>query len=332
MNIIIISTVLLISKITCFRSLCPSPEDINPCKCISNSIQCHNIWKNFDLENISTKLDSKKSNTTFAEFTLYNTTITKIGNIFKSVAFNHISISDNKNLTYISANAFSGSEATLPIFDVEGNVRLSNPPPNERNIFDASTQFVNVKYILLPHNGLTSIPDHAFHSNHSDLHQLTYLNLRQNNITRIPTEAISNLAKLSSINLGQNKINSIAKSAFVLSANITSALISIDYNQLNSSSFEGNWFSLKELNSSAKVDINLSNNNITYLDQHIFEELLSPKYNIVLTVDSNPFKCDCKSKWLIINKKLLKSKVRGIKCEDKTDLWLKTDKDFTGCT
>lgn len=332
MNIIIISTVLLISKITCFQPLCPSPEDINPCKCISNSIECHNIWKNFDLENISTKLDSKRSNTTFAEFSLYNTTITRIGNIFKSVAFDHISISHNKNLTYISANAFSGSEASLPIFNVEGNVRLSNPPPNQRNIFDVSTQFVNVKYILLPHNGLISIPDHAFHSNHSDLHQLTYLNLRENNITRIPTEAITDLAKLSSINLGQNKINSIAKSAFVLSANITSALISIDYNQLNSSSFERNWFSLKELNSSAKVDINLSNNNITYLDENIFEELLSPKYNIVLTVNSNPFKCDCKSKWLIKNKKLLKSKIHGIKCEDKKDIWLKTDQEFTSCT
>ena len=325
--------VLLLSvetKIFCFQDLCLSLADLKPCKCLQNSIVCHNIRGKFDLENVSKILDSNRKNSLFAEISIYNTSIEKIGDVFKSVAFDLISITDNKNLSVISEKAFSGSGNNATVINVLGNSNFSNCSVNQSLVFDLMAQFNKIHYILMEKNSICNLSNRVFNSN--PFNEFVYLNLRENNITRIESKTFIGLKRLKIINLGQNKINSIRESAFELSANITTASIFIDYNKLNSSSFAPNWFSLKSLNSSAKIDIDFSNNNIEFLDQHIFEPILSSKSSIILTVRYNPFKCDCRSKWLVSNKNLYKTKVRWMTCEDKKDIWLKTDKDFTNCS
>ena len=322
----VVSILLILnSQIYCIKSLCKSLPDLKPCKCLQNSIECNNIQGDFHLENISQILDSKRNSSVFAEFSLYNTSIKKIGNVFKSVAFELISISDNKNMTQISDKAFSGSRESLDIINVLENDNFSNLSTDQNLIFDLMTQFKSIRYILLPKNAISSLSNRVFHSNYDKFVSFSYLNLRENNITRIESKTFIDLPKLQSINF-------IGESAFVLIANITTAFIAIDSNKLNSSSFASNWFSLKLVKTSANIDIDLSHNNIEYLDQQIFETILSPKYNIVLTLRYNPFKCDCRSKWLFSNKNLFESKVRWMTCEDKKDIWLKTQTDFANCS
>ena len=329
-----VSMILMIlnGKIFCWESLCASMPDLKPCKCLQNSIICDNIRDDFHLENISKILDSYGNNSVFAKFSLFNTSVEKIEEVFNCVAFKLISITDNKNLSQMSNKAFFGSRETVSVMNVLQNNNLSNSKTNQSLIFDLMTQFQEIEYILLEKNAIYSLSNRVFNSNYNKFVELSYINLRENNITRIESKTFIDLPKLKSINLGQNKINFIDDSAFLLSPNITTALIAIDSNKLNSSSFASNWFSMKLLNSSAKIDIDLSHNNIEYLDQHVFEAILSSKYNIVLNLRYNPFKCDCRSKWLVSNNNLYKSKVRRITCEDQKDLFDKTLTDFANCS
>ena len=317
-------------KALCLEPLCRSLPDLKPCKFSQNSIFCDNIRGNFNLDNISSIVDTKCTNGSFYEFSLYNSSAEKIGNVFESVSFKLISITNNQNLSSISEKAFAGSEDSLSIINVIENHNLSDSETNHSSILEWITMFREVDYIIIHDNGINELTNQLFTNDKHRFQQLSYINLYHNNISRIESKSFVDLIEIKSINLGQNQIGFIDESAFVLSPNITSAQISIDRNKLDSTSFASNWFAIKSDNTSAKIVIDLSHNNISYLDQHIFKNILDHNYDIDLILDDNPFQCDCRAKWLIIDRDSYKNKVRA-ECPDRTYFWVKTEKDFQHC-
>jgi len=83
--------------------------------------------------------------------------------------------------------------------------------------------------------------------------------------------------------------------------------------------------------------IHLSENNLTYLSQSVFEPFFDENQINVMNVDKNPFVCDCRMKWLvdknIETKKLMEKKVYGLICENKNkkSIWQLSDQDFNNC-
>jgi hypothetical protein len=104
-------------------------------------------------------------------------------------------------------------------------------------------------------------------------------------------------------------------------------LILLQNNKLNSTCFEVGAFT----NSKRHLNINLSDNQLTYLDDKIFGPILHLDSMSTITIKNNPLECDCRSKWLIKDKDRMKVQVLEAKCKNGKILWDLTLNNFTTC-
>ncbi len=129
--------------------------------------------------------------------------------------------------------------------------------------------------------------------------------MNDNKITKIGNNAFNHLDSLTQLLLDGNKLDHISENAFNFSKSSDKLFgLFLDKNPLNSSSFERGAFS--KLNRPTYIIFSFGPfnfNNITYLDQHIFEEFMNN--NQQNAISSNNIDCkDCRSFWLFQNKKL----------------------------
>jgi hypothetical protein len=102
-------------------------------------------------------------------------------------------------------------------------------------------------------------------------------------------------------------------------------LILLQNNKLNSTSFE------VFTNSKRHLNINLSDNQLTYLDDKIFGPILHLDSMSVINIKNSPLECDCRSKWLIKDKDRMKNEVLEAKCKNGKIVWDLTLNNFINC-
>jgi hypothetical protein len=302
---------------------CPSADLLYPCRCIfeqnfnvRTSIHCLNIGERFKLRKIFDEIKKVGHNFDYlSEIWINNTMIENIYHeIFAGLKlenfFSGLVVSHNKNLSHIHPEAFRD-------FDPEF-IYIHDNPKLKNKIFSA---IKNLKHV-------------------SEYH------LFNNNIEKIPRAAFKNARSVYYIGLQNNLINHISTHAFSMLHEMkedeTLHVINLKNNKLNSRSFELGAF--EGLHSSFNCrpicwEIQLSFNNISYLDEKIFapflnSECVSSKNKSYLLVDKNPFVCDCRMKWLIDNKDRYKNSVIGILCknDNNRDFWTYSAEDFENCT
>jgi hypothetical protein len=151
------------------------------------------------------------------------------------------------------------------------------------------------------------------------------LNLFANKISKIGNSAFNHLDPLTQLDLEVKKLNQISENAFNFSKfNDKPFLLFLYRNSSNSSSFEKRSFNSFHRLTQFIFTYDFKSNNITYLDQHIFEEFLNK--NKENGIDSNTIDCnDCHSFWL---KKYSKQSYTLICSNNKGFL---DDKNFLDC-
>jgi hypothetical protein len=240
----------------------------------------------------------------FNRFSLNNTLIKELTeNTFEDITFDTVKIYNMTNLSLIHTNTFEGMSSSLKDFSVS-NTSLKNSPPNY-DIFSAISSMVNIFYAGISNSLIEEIPENAFKLLNGS-QNLAILNLNDNKITKIGNNAFNHLDSLTQLELSGNKLNHISENAFNFSKSSDVLLrLHLHKNSLNSTSFESGAFD--KFNRPTHIFFSFGNNlnNITYLDQRLFEKFMNNNNHNM--IDSIAIDCkDCRSFWLFQNKKYSK--------------------------
>lgn len=291
----------------CFKS-----EILKPCICDSQLLSCTGNEK-INLKSIFNKysaaIDDDKKNQ-FKTFYLDNTAINELEEkTFENITFETIYINGASNLSRIHVNAFSGSSATIKLFEI------ANAPANiflpDYNIFTSLNSMTNLEEIRIFGSKIVELPDDAFKQTTGPQKKLFRI-MFTNSLLKIGKSPFQHLANLSELRLYNNKIDYISENAFYfLEESNSTLIIDLAFNKLNSSSFHVSAFN----NMRRPVKLDITENKITFLDQHVFEPFL--KQNNLNKIEINSIDCDdCRSFWLN-NGQYSDSTLDGIICSNK---------------
>ncbi|RWS24481.1 oplophorus-luciferin 2-monooxygenase non-catalytic subunit-like protein [Leptotrombidium deliense] len=195
---------------------------------------------------------------------------------------------------------------------------------NSNTVLKAVNRLTNLETLILTDNEITKISNNSFNGKQR---KLQTIELRNNNINDLDNFAFNDLPNVSSIDLDFNNISTIKNDTFVFRRKVNYILnIRLQNNNLNAKSFEVNSFA----NISPIVFLYLANNQIQYFDENVFKPIFEMKKDLVITAWNNPFRCDCKMKWLLENPFYLE-RITGIVCADRRSLWTYTVDQLLEC-
>lgn len=317
---------------------CPSNDVVAPCKCftwdekVSSAtsddateapldteveISCRTLeTTEKTLERLFERLNSYAEENSFTRsFTslrLENTAVrnlTKL-DIFGNITFINVDIFFNNDLRDIDLSILSKSNGTLETLLIQGS-------PLNASTMDDVTRFPLLTTVILANNHLPDLPERAFGKTAQS--ELSYLDLTYNNLTRLANKTFFQLSSLQRVSLDHNSISAIETEAFdFVNANESQLLlIFLRHNNLTSDSFSPDSF----ISTERTIFLYLNNNKITHLPESVFRPILNQKNDLFVALWSNPFECDCRSKWLLSDVAYYKKRLHGIRCRDKREIW-----------
>ncbi len=256
-------------------------------------------------EAIDEKLKSNEKH--FKRFYFNNTAITELEeNTFYEITFEEIYIFNATKLKLINTRAFGATNLVTKIFKVnyindysdfpENKTALFNSPP-EHDLFLMLSSMVNLEELKISYTNIDAIPSHAFRPSNGNQNNLGSIDFFNNKIKEIGDSPFYYLNNLYHLTFFSNHIASISKTAFNFKnySNKKMKLILL-YNNLNGTSFEIG--SLNNLKRPTELDLEF-NQNLTYLDQNIFQPFLDSNVENKIIIGQIYFDCDdCRSYWL----------------------------------
>ncbi len=285
------------------NSECPAPEQLFPCKCVSDSIECKgNETKIIPLKSLSS--------THFNTLSIQQTSATTIDDIsLGNATFESIIIANNTLLETISKNVLNKTLAKGII--VNNNTKLTS----DSILAFVKTLEVTEKLDIINTNYLVEIPINAFQTI-SKKSKLTSINLSDNKISKLGSNAFNNLPNLTNLVLKNNLITKLDDNSLTI-ANTENQKITVDLsnNKLTEKSFTKSTF-IREDNIS--IELILDNNTITTLPEDSFKNFLANNKN-QLSLNNNKFNCDCNMKWILDKSQDLKKTLHNIICQNKNN-------------
>lgn len=280
-----------------------------PCICTKTIIQC-NDNQNFDLKLYFKELSEKigEGDKHFDQFLLNNTAIEVLeNNTFNDITFETIVFNNTLNLKEVAFDVFQEPNwKTVLKFEQLGETLLGTNAKSTNDIFFALSQLKKIEKLVFDSNQFKFIPAYSFGYTNSLINNVSEIifNKRHNSqqhIQWIGDNAFYNLNNLTNINLTYNEINFIHRRAFDFWKDSENLLIiDLSYNFLNDSSIEKGAFT----NSKRPLFVDLSHNNITFLDQNIFEPILKQNRRNRISICYNPLHCDSRMDWILNNHSL----------------------------
>ncbi len=143
-------------------SVCPDSVSLYPCKCVNNTeILCDSHDK-YKLKTIFTSIKPKlPDNPIFEMIRIENYEQPDLPeDILAGVTALNIEIADS-NITSIDKGAFVDTNLKTQSFAIR-NTFLDNNGPKEKDVYEVVSKMIELRYLYLIDNRLTSIPDHAF--------------------------------------------------------------------------------------------------------------------------------------------------------------------------
>lgn len=270
---------------------------------------------------LNTHIEENAYTKRFMSLRLENTAIASIPeDIFQGISFQALDFFQNIDLEAVNLQAFTNSYATLETLLIQGSA-IEGSEAFYRNI----TKFSGLETLILSNNKLKGLPDEAF--GQIPLVNLSYVDLSGNKLTTIGPRSFFRLPNLQRLSLDNNMIDGIKKGSFDFeSADSKLLLIFLRHNNLTADSIEAGSFDY--LNQT--VFLYLNNNQLTHLEESVFKPLLTTKNDIFIALWSNPFVCDCRSRWLFENRIYYRKRLHGFKClnHNKLEIWDLSDDDL----
>jgi hypothetical protein len=288
--------VFLFCDYTKCENKCPTPEEIEPCICKEAKLLCkEKTVSSHELKLVGQQI--LENNYQFDSITISNTSVIRIDkNTFPSGNFQVIQLDHNENLEFIDPQAFSGSVKSF-LFE-------NNPKMNE-SIFNVIKNLNITEKMVINFNNLNEIPMNALNSSAKEI------NMENNRIKKILSNAFSSLPNLEILSLKNNSIESIDDFGLNLKSNEFHKTIYLNHNKLNVASFKEK--SLPKLKDDS-VFIHLEDNLIHSLTDNIFKPfLVEEKHKIFF--ERNQFECDCSMRW--IAEEPQSNHIYGVFCADK---------------
>jgi len=159
----------------------------------------------------------------------------------------------------------------------------------------------------------------------NNLHSVSEMTLRVGAIEGSPFANFSNLQTLALI---ESNLNFISAHALEVGHRAdyekTPLNLDIHANKLNSSSFEvGSLVNIALKSGRKNVKLNLSSNQIVYLDENVFLPFFKEPNNALNLYNNTLLDCeDCNSAWICKQSDELRMAINNCKCKDVEDIWL----------
>ena len=300
---------------------CPTEEDMDPCTCDELG----------DLECYGSRISDEVLGDVFARLALsnqkhlhalklYKTDLTRIdGNVFGELTFGCIDINGNQNLSmnWIHRTAFYKSRDIMTSFKFTGltDAYMIEKQENDGAIFENVDGFMQLKSFWVTATRIPRIQRSAF--GRCELPALRTVYLPKNSIEEVGDYAFYRLPNLTFLNLRDNEISRISNFTFSFEKSSDEILVlDLQGNIITSDSIASTSF----LQLNRPVNLNLHYNLITYLDEATFKPILAnPKSSIIIS--NNPIICDCRMKWLLEEAPDYMDRVHGLMCGGKNELW-----------
>ena len=197
------------------------------------------------------------------------------------------------SLKRIHQQAFESSSRTTRILWIDGlDIDINATAPY--SLLDLVNSFERLEQLRIAEM-FPILQDRAFSENLTSLTRLELI------ITELNGSPFYNLPNLKTLDLKYGNISYISSNTFKFKDRKADSLfIMLSGNKLNGSSFEIGAF----MNISGSVDLDLSYNQITYLDEQVFAPFLNAHQDNKINLYKNPMNCsDCRSYWVFKNEK-----------------------------
>lgn len=300
---------LILATISSLRALCPSQDDIKPCTCDDEGLQCLKL-NNSGLARVFRAPAERKAIRRVWIFQTNLTVLTK--NSFGDYIIRDLYL-DLNQIHRVESGAFGEATKTLQSLSLTRNLLQQFP-------FEDLLHMKKLKQLGLGHNRLVTVSSVAFPPSDT----LESIDLSHNSISKIEPYAFAELHEVSLIDLSKNNLRSIESNSLLVKSSSRHLVISLRGNELNK-------LAMDTFGNHHPHAIDLSRNNLTYLDELAFAPLLTN--NTVIDVDGNPFSCTgCDLyKWLVELDREYLLNVLNFACTDDTKLEDLT-MDMIGCT
>lgn len=220
---------------------------------------------------------------------------------FSEFIFERITIENNYHLIWLETDTFVGTEQETIELNFKSNINLFVQNRSAENIFTIISKFIHLQSLTIDRCGLTYLPMHLIQKN--KLIHLKKLTIINNPIELINSFALIHFPVIRLIDFSHNKIHSLKQSSFWLQSNEDCNesfkhedlhyFVDLSHNNLTEYSFVDQSF-----NVSCTMEINLTNNNIQFLNETIFRPLFQHYTKLILF--NNPLNCnDCQMDWLL---------------------------------
>jgi hypothetical protein len=300
---------------------CPNEEDMDPCTCDDNG----------DLECYGSRITDAVFQDVFARLLLsntkhlhalklYKTELTRLdASIFGEFTFACIDINGNQHLSpnWVHRTTLYKSKDIMTSFKFTGlsDAYLVEKAENDGAIFENVDGFHQLNSFWVTATRIPKIQRSAF--GRCELPSLKTVYLPKNNIEEVGDYAFYRLPNLTYLNLRDNEISRISNFTFSFEKPSDEILVlDLQGNIITSDAISPSSF----LQLNRPVNLNLYYNLITYLDEETFKPILqNPKSSIIIS--NNPIICDCRMKWLLEEAPDYMDRVHGLMCGGKNELW-----------
>lgn len=298
----IVILVITLCALCIVQAVCPSADDIKPCTCDDQGLQCLKL-NDYGLERVFKAPAERKA---IKRVWIMNTKLTQL----KTKAFGDYIIRefylDLNFIRKVESGAFGEATKIIQNLSLTRNKLESFP-------FEDLQQMKKLKQLGLGHNKLTVIASRAFPSSDT----LESVDLSHNSIHTIQPYAFAELYEVSLIDLSRNSLREIEAHSLLVKSSSRHLAISLRGNKITK-------IAIDAFGNHHPHTLDLSHNQLTYLDEYTFAPLLMN--NTLINVEENRFHCKgCDLyKWLLeLDAKYLENLdnfvcMGGVKLEDLT--------------
>jgi len=257
----------------------------------------------------------------FTSLRIENTALGSVdrGNMFHGVSFKSLDFFQNIDLDSFDLRTFNRSYETLETLLLSGS-----PFRGSEEFFREISNFSKLETLILSHNHIEGLPSQVF--GQTIMPNLSYIDMQGNRIREIGPRSFYGLPAIQRITLDNNFITRITNETFLFQEERSKLLlIFLRNNNLTAESFDPLAFT----NTDKTIFLYLNGNQISHLREDIFKPMLDQKNDLFIALWSNPFSCDCRSKWLLQEKIYYRKRLHGIKCVNKKEIWDLEEQELT---